>query len=119
MVKPLPLWQTTQNSNAPILAHSSFDDTDDEFQVHTDASAVGVDVVLEQDDHIIAYARWELMTWNGSRAVIQRECLAVVCANKQLQHYLLGHSFWILSDYDHCSGFPHKDGGHAVMMGTG
>ena len=41
--------------NASILVHSCFDDKAAEFRVHTDTSAVGVGVMLEQDDHVIAY----------------------------------------------------------------
>ena len=41
--------------NASIQAHSCFDNKAVEFRVHIDASAVGVGVMLEQDDHVIAY----------------------------------------------------------------
>ena len=41
---------------APALAYPCFDSTAEEFALQTDASAVGLDVILEQNGHVIAYA---------------------------------------------------------------
>lgn len=66
--------------NAPILEYPRFDDNAGELRVHTDASVVGVGVVLEHDDCVIAYASRALTAPERQYSVIQRECLAVICA---------------------------------------
>ena len=40
----------------PVLAYPCFECNASEFQLQTDASAVGLGAVLEQDGHVIAYA---------------------------------------------------------------
>ena len=62
--------------NAPLLAYPCLNNKAGEFKVHTDASAVGV--VLEQDDHVMAYASQALTAPERQYSVIQRECLAVI-----------------------------------------
>ena len=42
--------------NSPLLAYPCFDNKAGEFKVHKYACAVGVGMVLEQDDHVISYA---------------------------------------------------------------
>ena len=43
-------------TQAPVLAYPQFDHHADEFSLQTDASAVGLGAVLEQNGHVIAYA---------------------------------------------------------------
>ena len=43
-------------TEAPILAYPKFDKQASPFILQTDASAVGLGAVLEQDGHVIAYA---------------------------------------------------------------
>ena len=43
-------------SNAPVLAYPSFSPTSSEFVLQTDASVIGLEAVLEQQGHPIAYA---------------------------------------------------------------
>ena len=64
-----------------------------------EVGAVGVGVVLEQNDHVIAYASRALTVPERQYSVIQRECLAVIYALKQFRHYLLGRTFQILTDH--------------------
>ena len=40
----------------PVLAYPSFEQNAAEFILQTDASAVGLGAVLEQQGHVIAYA---------------------------------------------------------------
>ena len=84
---------------APILAYPRFEPQASEFMLQTDASAVGLGAVLEQDGHVIAYASRSLTASERHYSVIQRECLAVVYALKQFRHYLLGRRFQILTDH--------------------
>ena len=67
--------------------------------VYTDASSTGIGAVLEQDNHVIAYASRTLTKPERQYSVIQRECLAVVYALKQFRHYLVGRSFNLVTDH--------------------
>ena len=80
----------------PTLA---FNSQASEFLLQTDASAVGLGAVLEQDGHVIAYASRSLTSPEWQYSVIQRGCLAVVYASKQFRHYLLGRRFKLLTDH--------------------
>ena len=84
---------------APVLVYPRFDLQASEFMLQTDASAVGLGTVLEQDGHMIAYASRSLTPSERQYSVIQRECLAVVYALKQFHNYLLGHRFQLLIDH--------------------
>ena len=67
--------------------------------VYTDASDVGLGAVLEQDNHVIAYASRTLTKSERNYSVIQKECLAIVYATKQFRHYLLGRQFQLHTDH--------------------
>ena len=86
-------------TNAPVLAYPSFSPTSSEFLLQTDASAIGLGAVLEQQGHPIAYASRSLTSSERNYSVIQRECLAIVYALKQFGHYLLGRSFKLYTDH--------------------
>ena len=87
-------------TNTPILAYPCFDHNANEFHLQTDASAVGLGAVLEQDGHVIAYASRALTAPERKYSVIQRECLAVVYGLKHFRHYLLGKRFKVLTDHE-------------------
>ena len=84
---------------APVLAYPCFDSTVDEFVLQTDASAVGLGAILEQNGHVIAYASHSLTSSERNYSVIQRECLAIVLGLKQFHHYLLGKSFQLYTEH--------------------
>ena len=84
---------------APVLAYPTFHPDSMEFVLQTDASAVGLGAVLEQDGHAIAYASRSLTQAERQYSVIQRECLAIVYALKQFRHYLLGRHFRLFTDH--------------------
>ena len=65
----------------------------------TDASAVGLGAVLEQGEHVIAYASRTLTKSESNFSVIPRECLAAVFGMKQFCHYLLGRSLTLMTDH--------------------
>ena len=83
-------------SQAPVLCYPSL--TRD-FELQTDASAVGLGAVLEQDGHVVAYASRSLTQAERQYSVIERECLAVLFAVKQFRHYLLGRAFVLHTDH--------------------
>ena len=86
-------------TEAPVLAYPSFSFNASGFVLQTDASAVGLGAVLEQDGHPIAYASRSLTSSERNYSVIQRECLAIVFALKQFRHYLLGRPFQLYTDH--------------------
>ena len=51
-------------THASVLAYPQFDHQASEFSLQTDASAVGISAVLEQDGRVIAYASWSLNVSN-------------------------------------------------------
>ena len=65
-------------TQAPVLAYPRFDHNAGTFHLQTDASAVGLGAVLEQNGHPVAYASRSLTSPEKQYAVIQRECLAIV-----------------------------------------
>ena len=84
---------------ASVLAYPCFDSTADEFVLQTDATAVGLGAILEQNGHVIAYVSRSLTSSERNYSVIQRECLAIVFGLKQFHHYLLGKSFRLYTDH--------------------
>ena len=85
---------------APILAYPSFDqNVQAEFVLQTDASAVGLGAVLEQQGHVIAYASRSLTSAERNYSVIQHECLAIIFALKQFRHYLPGRPCLLNTDH--------------------
>ena len=84
---------------APVLGYPRFGADAGHFQLLTDASAVGLGAVLEQEGHVIAYVSRTLPEPERRYSVIQRECLAVVYALKQFYHYLLGRTFLLITDH--------------------
>ena len=85
--------------HAPVLSYPCFDQDSSQFILQTDASAVGLGAVLEQDGQVIAYASRSLTHSERQYSTIQRECLAIVYALKQFRHYLLGRQFKLYTDH--------------------
>ena len=71
-------------TQAPVLGYPSLNK---EFTLQTDARAVGIGSVLEQEGHVIAYASRSLTQPEIQYSVIERECLAVAFAVKHFRHY--------------------------------
>ena len=84
---------------APILSYPQFDSNADDFSLYTDASSVRVGAVLEQHGKVIAYASRSLMKVKRQYSAIQKECLDIVFAIKQIRHYLLGRHFTLFTDH--------------------
>ena len=83
----------------PVLQYPQFHSAASQFVVYTDASEVGLGAVLEQDNHVIAYASCVLTKSERNYSMIQKECLAIVYATKQFRHYLLGRQFQLYTDH--------------------
>ena len=64
-------------AQAPVLGYPQFESQANPFNLQTDASAIGLGAVLEQDGHVIAYASRALTAPERQYSTIQRECLAV------------------------------------------
>ena len=84
---------------APILVYPQFTVGANPFVLQTDASAMGLGAVLEQDNKVIAYASRSLSKLECNYSTIQKECLAIVFAMKQFRHYLLGRPFTVMTDH--------------------
>ncbi|KAL5509717.1 hypothetical protein EMCRGX_G005135 [Ephydatia muelleri] len=83
-------------TQAPVLCYPCFKKG---FTLQTDASAVGIGAVLEQEGHVIAYASRSLTPPERQYSVIERQCLAVVFAVKHFRHYLLGRPLSLHTDH--------------------
>ena len=84
---------------SPVLSYPNFAADAAPFVLQTDASAVGIGAILEQDGHVIAYFSRALTKAEKHYSVIQQECLAAVVAMKQFRHYLLGRQFTLMTDH--------------------
>ena len=79
-------------STSPILKHS---DLNKSFKVYTDASNVGLEAILAQDDEegkekVVAFEARSLNPAEANLATTEKECLAVVWACKKFHHFIEG-----------------------------
>lgn len=74
-------------TEAPILKLPNFEE---KFQLFTDASGVGLGAVLEQSNHVVAYASTKLKEHEKNYTTYEKEALALVWAIKKFRQYLHG-----------------------------
>ena len=86
-------------TESPVLTYPRFGPSADQFILLTDVSATGIGAVLEQGEHVVAYAGRTLSNSERNYSVIQRECLVIVYTLKQFRHYLLGCKFQLVTDH--------------------
>ena len=84
---------------APILPYPKFGPSAAPLYLLTDASAMGVGALLEQEGHVTAYISRSLTPSERNYSVIQWDCLAVVYSTKQFCHNLLEQPFTLHMDY--------------------
>ena len=103
---------------APVLAFPEFDRG---FLLDTDASGVGLGVVLAQKQNDgsvrpVAYASRTLPPHEQNYGVTELEALGVVWAVQHLRHYPYGHHCDVFTDHEALESLlntPHPSGKHA------
>ena len=82
------------------------------FVLQTDASDVGIGAVLEQEHdhefHPVAFISRKLNDAETRYSGTERECLAVVWAVGQFEHYLIDQPFTIVTDHSALHWLPQK-----------
>ena len=71
-----------------------------QFELHTDASKVGVEAVLSQNNRPIAYLSEKLSSSKIRYSTYDVEFYVVVQAMKHWRHYLFHREFILFTDYD-------------------
>jgi hypothetical protein len=69
------------------------------FHIDTDASGVGIGVVLHQEGHTIAFISKALCPRNRGLSAYEKEYLAILLAVEHWRHYLLQGEFFIHIDH--------------------
>ena len=82
-------------TSSPVLALPNFTQP---FTLETDASGIGIAVVLLQQAHPVAYYSKKLFARQQKQSAYARELYAITQAIAKFRHYLLGHKFTIKTD---------------------
>lgn len=81
--------------SAPVLALPDFSQP---FHIETDACAVGIGAVLQQQGHPLAFISKALGPRNQGLSTYEKEYLAILLAVEHWRHYLLQGEFFIHTD---------------------
>lgn len=82
-------------SSAPVLALPNFQRP---FHIDTNASGIGIGVVLHQDNHPLAFISKTLYPRNRGLSAYEKEYLVVLLAVEHWRHYLIQGEFYIHTD---------------------
>lgn len=89
--------------NALIIPRLAYPDWKKPFNLYTDASNVGLDAILSQDQEgrevNIAYLSRTLDKHERNYTITEKEMLAVIWSVKKLRPYLWGREFQIITDH--------------------
>lgn len=83
-------------SNAPVLALPNFQKP---FVVETDASKYGVEAILQQEGHPVAYISKALAVQHHALSTYEKEFIALVFALEKWRPYLFGRRLTIRTDH--------------------
>lgn len=86
----------TSMTTTPVLALPNYSK---DFVLETDASGMGLGVVLMQDGHPIAYWSKGLSTKDQALSTYEKELMAGVLEVLKWRYYLLGRHFLIKTDH--------------------
>ena len=84
-------------TSAPILILPDFTQT---FELHCDASKLGIGAVLSQQGKPVAYYSEKLSGARGRYSTYDVEFYAIVQAIKHWRHYLVHRDFFLFTDHD-------------------
>jgi len=84
-------------TSSPLLDYPTHHD---HFVLTTDASDVGIGVILSTDrGTVVEYASRTLNSAEKKYSTTEKECLAIVWAVRKFRHYLLGAPFTLETDH--------------------
>lgn len=87
-------------TEAPVLARPNFDYP---FELQTDASNIGLGVVLtqriEEIEYVVSYASRTLTAAERLYTTTEKKCLAVIWGIQKFRAYLEGYHFTVITDH--------------------